>query len=315
MSFHLVVGNGPAGAATAELLAAQGRRVRVVSRSEQPPRPGVEHVRLDAADAAALTAVAAGAAAVINCACPPYHRWPQEWPALASSVLAAAEASGAVLVTLGNLYAYGPVDGAFTEDLPLAAAGPKGRARAAVWSQAWEAHQRGRVRMTEARSSDFFGPGVTDGGHLAGRVMPQLLQGKTIRGMGDPDAAHSWTYLPDVARTLARLAREEQAWGRAWHVPTAPALSARAMIGKLAAQAGVAVPPLRPVPAAVLRVGSVTSPLLRELREVRYQFDRPFVVDSSAYSARFGEEPTPLDDQIQTTAAWWRQRVGLPTAG
>lgn len=315
MSFHLVVGNGPAGAATAELLAGQGHRVRVVCRSDQRPRPGIEHVKLDATDSAALAAVADGAASVVNCACPPYHRWPREWPALASSVLAAAEASGAVLVTLGNLYVYGPVDGAFTEDLPLAAAGAKGRTRAAVWSQAWEAHRTGRVRTTEARSSDFFGPGVTAGGHLAGRVMPRLLRGRTVRVMGDPDAPHSWTYLPDVARTLARLAQEEQAWGRAWHVPTAPALSARAMIGKLAAQAGVTAPPVRPVPAAVLRVGSVTSPLVRELREVRYQFDRPFVVDSSAYSASFGEEATPLDDQIQTTVAWWRQRVGPPTAG
>jgi nucleoside-diphosphate-sugar epimerase len=315
MSLHLVVGNGPAGAATAELLAGQGHQVRVVSRSDQQPRPGIEHVKLDATDTPALSAAADGAAAVINCACPPYHRWPQEWPALASSVLAAAEASGAVLVTLGNLYAYGPVDGAFTEDLPLAAAGSKGRTRAAVWTQAWEAHQKGRVRMTEARPSDFFGPEVTSGGHLAGRVMPQLVQGKPIRVMGDPDVPHSWTYLPDVARTLARLAQEEQAWGQAWHVPTAPALSTRAMIGKLAAQAGVKTPTVRPVPAAVLRVGSVASPLLRELREVRYQFDRPFVVDSSAYSARFAQEPTPLDDQIQTTVAWWRQRVGLPMAG
>lgn len=313
MSLHLVVGYGPAGAATAELLAGQGHRVRVVSRSDRPPRPGIEHVKLDASDAAALTAAAAGAAAVINCASPPYHRWPQEWPALASSVLAAAEASGAVLVTLGNLYVYGPVDGPLTEGLALAASGAKGRTRAAVWSQALEAHQSGRVRMTEARPSDFFGPGVTAGGHLADRVMPQLLRGKTIRVMGDPDAAHSWTYLPDVARTLARLAREEQAWGRAWHVPTAPALSTRAMIGKLAAQAGVTAPPVRPVPAALLRAGSVVSPLLRELREVSYQFDRPFVVDSSAYSATFGEGPTPLDEQIQSTAAWWRQRVGRPT--
>lgn len=312
MSFHLVVGQGPAGVATAELLAAEGHRVRAVSRAAREPLPGIEFRRLDATDTAALTAAAEGAAAIINCACPPYHRWLQEWPALASSVLAAAESSGAVLVTLGNLYGYGPVDKAFTEDLPLAATGPKGRARAAVWTQAWEHHQQGRVRIAEARSSDFFGPGVTSGGHLAGRVMPRLLRGKTIRVMGDPDVPHSWTYLPDVARTLARLAQEEQAWGRAWHVPTAPPLSTRAMIGLLAAQAGVAAPPVRPVPAGVLRAGAAVSPLLRELREVSYQFDRPFVVDSSAYSTRFEEEPTPLDDQIHATVTWWRRHAGLP---
>ncbi len=123
MSFHLVIGYRPAGAETARQLAAQGTEVRVVTRSTRPVEPGIDHVALDVTDTTGLIGVAEGAVAIHNCAAPPLHRWSAEWPPLAASVTAAAEASGAVLVMLGNLYGYGPVDGEITEDLPMKPAG------------------------------------------------------------------------------------------------------------------------------------------------------------------------------------------------
>ncbi|MGC0312104.1 NAD-dependent epimerase/dehydratase family protein [Kitasatospora acidiphila] len=310
MSFQLVIGSGPAGAATARLLAGQGHSVRVVTRSGGTSEPGIEHVALDATDSARLIEAAAGAASIFNCAAPAYHRWASDWPPLAASACAAAEATGAVLVTLGNLYGYGPVDRPLTEDLPLAATGTKGRVRAAVWEQARDLHQQGRIKAVEVRASDFFGPGVTDGGHLAARVMPKLLRGKPVSALGDPDVPHSWSYLPDVAAALVEVAGEERAWGRAWHVPTEPPLSTREMVNRLASEAGTAPVAVRPVPSAVLGVMSLVSPLIRELKEIRYQFDRPFVIDSSAYEGEFALRATPLDEQVEATVAWWRARVG-----
>ncbi|MCX5192524.1 NAD-dependent epimerase/dehydratase family protein [Streptomyces sp. NBC_00249] len=310
MSFYVVIGFGPAGAATARLLVEQGHTVRVVTRSGRTPEPGIEHVALDATDSTRLTEAVRGAAAVFSCAAPPYHRWTSAWPPLASSLCAAAEATGAVLVLLGNLYGYGPVDGPLTEGLPLAATGPKGRVRTAVWEQARTLHEQGRLKAVEVRASDFFGPGVTDGGHLAGRVLPPLLRGKPVSTLGDPDAPHSWTYLPDVARALVEVAGEERAWGRAWHVPTEPARSVREMVDRLAAQAGTGPVAVRRLPSAVLAVGSLLSPMLRELKEIRYQFDQPFVVDASAYEAEFAVRATPLDQQVKETVDWWRDRAG-----
>lgn len=308
MNVHVVIGHGPAGAATARLLADKGRTVRVVTRSGGRTEPGIEHVALDAADPGRLTAAVRDAAAIHLCAAPPYQRWTRDWPPLAAAVNQAAEATGAVLVLLGNLYGYGPVQGEMTESLPLAATGPKGRVRARIWEEALALHEKGRIRAVEVRASDFFGPGVTDGGHLASRVVPRLLRGKPVSTLGDPDAPHSWTYLPDVARTLVEVAEQERAWGRAWHVPTLPPLSVREMTGKLAEQAGVPPVPVRRLPSAVLRAASLVSPMLRELREVRYQFDRPFVVDSGAYRAAFAAEATPLDRQLEATVDWWRGR-------
>ncbi|MET9514753.1 NAD-dependent epimerase/dehydratase family protein [Streptomyces sp. NPDC002994] len=309
MSLHVVIGFGPAGAATARLLAEKGHSVRVVTTSGRSPEPGIEHVAVDATDSKRLIDIAQGAAAIYGCAAPPYHRWASEWPSLALSVCTAAEATGAVLVMLGNLYGYGPVDGPMTEELPLAATGPKGRVRAAVWERARELHEQGRIKAVEVRASDFFGPGVTDGGHLAVRVVPRLLRGKPVSTLGDPDVPHSWSYLPDVARALAEVAGEERAWGRAWHVPTEPALSVREMVDRLAARSETGPVTVRRLPPAVLGVASVFSPLLRELKEIRYQFGRPFVVDSSAYEAEFTVRATPIDEQVKATVDWWRERL------
>ncbi|UQX00020.1 NAD-dependent epimerase/dehydratase family protein [Streptomyces sp. RerS4] len=309
MSFHVVIGFGPAGAATARLLTEQGHSVRVITSSGRTPEPGIEHVALDATHHEALIDATRGAAAIHSCAAPPYPRWTSDWPPLAASLCAAAEATGAVLVLLGNLYGYGPVSGPLTEDMPLAATGPKGRVRAAVWEQARTLHEQGRIRAVEVRASDFFGPGVTDGGHLAARVMPPLLRGKPVSTLGDPDAPHSWTYLPDVARALVEVAGDERAWGRPWHVPTEPARSVREMVDHLATQAGSGPVAVRRIPPIVLGAASLFSPMIRELKEVRYQFDRPFVVDSRAYETAFAVRATPLDEQVKVTVDWWRERT------
>lgn len=283
--------------------------MRVITRTGRSPEPGIEHIASDATDSKRLIEAVQGATAIYSCAAPPYPRWAHEWPPLASSLCEAAEATGAVLVMLGNLYGYGPVDGPLTEDLPLAAGGPKGRVRAAVWEQARKLHEQGRIKAVEVRASDFFGPGVTDGGHLAGRVVPRLLRGKPVSTLGDPDAPHSWSYVPDVARALVEVAGEERAWGRAWHVPTEPALSVREMVGRLGAHAQTGPVAVRGLPPAVLGVLSYVSPMLRELKEIRYQFDRPFVVDASAYESRFTVRATPIDEQIKVTVQWWQERL------
>ena len=163
MGLHVVVGAGPVGSGTASLLAEAGETVRVVSRGGKgPAAPGIECLAADAGSPGALTAIATGADAIYNCANPPYPRWATDWPPLAAAMLDAAERTGAVLVTASNLYGYGPVDHPLTETDPLAATSTNGRVRAEMWKRALAAHRSGRVRVTEARSSDYFGPGLTD---------------------------------------------------------------------------------------------------------------------------------------------------------
>ncbi|MET9249637.1 NAD-dependent epimerase/dehydratase family protein [Nonomuraea sp. NPDC003709] len=300
MGRHVIAGAGQVGKHLAAHLLAQGHEVTVITRSGNGPA-GVEVIAADLTDRDRLTQLVKGADALHNCAGPAYTRWAQDWPSLAAALLAAAQNTGAVLVTAGNLYAYGPVTGPMTEDLPLAATGTKGRVRARMWTDALAAHQAGRARVTEIRSSDYFGPGASDQTPVGTRFVPSLLAGKRTSFLGNPDQPHSWTYLPDVAAAMAIAAVDERAWGRAWHTPTNPALSARALAEQLCELAAAPAPRLNRPPGPILLALELTNPVIRELKETRYQFDRPFIVNSSAFENTFGLTATPLHAALQAT--------------
>ncbi|MEU5786544.1 NAD-dependent epimerase/dehydratase family protein [Micromonospora purpureochromogenes] len=305
MSLHVIVGSGPVGTATARLLAERGERVRVVTRrGSGPEHPAVERVAADAADADRLTALTEGADALYNCANPAYHRWATDWPPLAGALLTAAGRTGAVLATVGNLYGYGPVDAPMTEQTPLAATGTKGRVRNRMWEEALAAHRAGRARVTEVRGSDYLGAGGTS---LPMLVLPRVLDGRRVFLPVDWDAPHTWTYIPDVARTLVEAAADARAWGRAWHVPSAPAAGMRELATRAAALAGAPAPKLTRMPYPVLWLGGLANPFARELRETAYQFDRPYLMDSTAATATLGIEATPLDRAIEETVTALRR--------
>jgi len=301
---HLVIGAGVIGGRVAQLLAERGERVSVVSRSGAGPAD-VTRVAADARDAEAMTRLASGAAVIYNCVNPPYHRWPADWPPIAASVLSAAERSGAVLVTLSNLYGYGPRAGGYdashpmTEETPLAATGPKGRVRARVWQDALAAHQAGRVRATEVRAADFVGPGAESA--LGERAVQHIRQGKSVSVLGRADRLHTWSFTEDVAGMLVVAGADPDAWGHAWHVPSNEPRTQREVISDLGAAAGTGPARVRPVPSTVLAGMGLVWPLMRELRETEYQFRDDFVMDSSAAQATFGLKPTAWEEIVAVT--------------
>ncbi len=312
MSRYVIAGAGQIGSHLAGRLAGQGHEVIVVTRSGSGPEaPGIRRVAADVADRERLTELVRGADALFNCVNPRYWRWRTDWPPMAASMLSAAEATGAVLVILGNLYGYGPHDGPITEDLPLAATGVKGRVRARMWADALAAHEAGRARVVEVRGSDYYGPGCLDQSYLGERFVPRLLAGRPALFVGDPDQPHSWTYALDVARALEIAAEDERAWGRPWHIPTGPAVSARAIAERVGELAGVRAPRITVLPEWLRRTAGLVAPMLREMGETRYQFDRPYLLDSSAFQAAFGMAPTPLDEGLAETIAWWRAREAV----
>lgn len=289
---QLIIGAGPTGLHTAQLLAEAGHSVAIVSRSGgSATHPRIRRIALDASDAQALTRQAAGVRTIFNCSMPRYDRWPEEFPPIAAAVLHAAEHSGAALVTLSNLYGYGRVDAAMHEALPMAPCSIKGRVRAAMW----EAARASRARVTEVRASDYLGQGA--GSLFTLMTLPALLRGEPASHPGDLDAAHAWSFTKDVARTLVAAAASDASWGRAWHVPSSTA-SIRALADAIARQAGVAAPRLSALsPAELARLGEADS-ILREVVEMGYLYDRPCLVDSRATERALGVSATPLPEVL-----------------
>jgi nucleoside-diphosphate-sugar epimerase len=299
---HVVVGAGPVGLATARELAAQGHEVLLVSRSGTGAEvEGVTRAAADAADAARLTELAEGAEALYNCINPPsYDVWFTYWPPVATAFLAAAEASGAVLVTASCLYGYGPVDEPMVEGMPDLAQGTKGRLRATMWAEALAAHEAGRIRAVEVRGSDYMGPNVASA-HIP-QVAPRALRGKGVRVFGRPDLPHSFTDVRDMGRALAAVATQPTAWGRVWHAPTNQPVTQAQAVADVCRAAGKEPVAVRAWPKALLSVGGAFVPLLREMRETVYQFERPYVLDSSAIESELGLKPTPWDEVCRATA-------------
>jgi len=291
---HLIVGAGAVGSATASLLASSGQKVRLVTRSGSGPQHvNIERVAADASDSPALRELAAGASVVYNCANPAYHEWPAVWPPLASSILGAALSADAVLAITGNLYGYGPVDRPMTEDMPLNPPSVKGKVRVRMWQDALASG----VRVFEARASDYISPRYS----MLEMALPAMRAGKTARLPVPLDLPHSFTYTGDVARTLVTLAGDSRAWGHAWHVPTAPPMTVRELLARVARVAGLPAPRLAKFPDLLVRAAGMWDKFAREFAEMSYQWKRPFELDSSRVTAAFGLRHTDVDEAIRAS--------------
>ena len=310
---HVIFGAGPLGRATLKALLKRGESVRVVSRSGQlsgvPPQ--VEVVRADAYDLESAKAAARGAAVVYNCAAPAYsaRAWQTQLPVLWENILESAAAQQARLVIGDNLYMYDEVGlqspgQVIHEDLPMHSRTLKGQARIQVAEQMLAAHHAGRVQVTFARASNFFGPFADAQSTLGGRVFTALLQGKTAQILGDPDMPTTLTFIDDFGEAMAILAASERAFGQAWHVPNAPATTQREVLQLIAQISGQ---PLRftRLPGWLLPVLSLAAPPLREIKEMLPKSQHPYLVSSDRFVAAYGDIHTPLEAALRLTARWF----------
>lgn len=311
MNRHIVFGTGQVGHPLVETLVAAGHDVVAVNRTGEGSFPGAQVVGGDATDPDFTARVSRGADAVYFCLNPMnYERWDEEFPPLQRGVLAGAAASGARLVVLDNLYAYGPAGGRpLVETMPARPTSKKSATRAAMTEELLEAHRSGRVQVAIGRASDYFGPGATRSA-LGETVFGSALRGKSAQVMGDPDQPHSYSYTPDVAAALAVLGTADDATGEVWHLPVAETRTIRATIEAVYAAAG-ARPRVMAAGPWMLRGLGVFQPAMREYLHTLYQFTAPWVVDDSKFRAAFGDLATPLDDAIGTTLAWYRDRAAV----
>ncbi len=305
---HVVLGTGPIGRATAEELIRRGESVRVVNRSgsmEEAPA-GVEVVAADLYDPARVKEVIRGAKVVYQAAQPRYFEWPEKFPPLQKSIIDGLTGSGAKLVIVENLYMYGKTDGkALTEDMPYSAHTRKGKVRGEISLAAFEAHKQGCVRVTAARGSDFFGPWGL-GSSMGERVFYPLLMGKAAQLGGRTDMPHTHTYVRDFGKALVILGERDEADGQSWHVPNdQPSMTQAELIRLIADEAGV-TPRMSTMGRLMLSIGGLFIPEAKELVEMLYEFEKPFVVDLSRFERTFGMKATPIREAVRETVAWYK---------
>jgi nucleoside-diphosphate-sugar epimerase len=296
MAKHVILGAGSIGTNIARVLTERGENVLIITRSGSgPERPLVERVAADASDAALLTELTRGAAVLYHAANPrSYTEWEEMLPPLQTAAIAAAQANGAVLALVGSLYSYGKQpDGLMNEDTPMTATGRKGRLRKRLWLQA----QAAGIRTLEVRGSDYIGKDAA--GIYSMVIGPALDKAGTAWMPGHLGMPHTFTYNRDMANALVTLAQDERAWGRAWHVPSPPAITLRELAQRCATAAGK--PPLKLVqlPRFAMRAAGLVVPIAREIAEMDYQWYGPFHMHAPLTERTFGLTATDIDVAIR----------------
>lgn len=302
---YVVTGAGPVGWTIAEQLADKGHEVRILTRSGSGPDHGlIQRMRADASDPAELTAAIRGAEAIFHCIHGSTYSasaWEAELPQAEQVVMDAAAAAGVVVVFPESLYSYSEPDRVITEAGPREVTGGKRGIRTNLL-KARETHQAKTVSVV---AGDFFGPRVRMA-HAGERMVPLVLKSKTVQVLGSADQPHSFTYVPDLAAAMIVAARRPEMWNRVLHAPTNPALTQRQLAAAYATAAGLPTPKVTAIPGWVLRGAGLLSKDMRELSEMLYQFERPFVMDSTESQSLLGLQPTPLPEAAAATVQWWR---------
>lgn len=308
---HVIFGTGPVGLSLAEELLARSKRVRLVNRSGKGQIPlGAELVAGDASRLSIVQELSRGAAVIYNATHAPYEQWPEILPRFQENMIESAATAGAKLVVIDTLYVYGETHGQpMTEAMPYAATSRKGRLRAELTWGYLQAHRTGKVRVALGRAADFFGPRVLNSS-LGQYVFPAALSGQPILTLGNIDLPHSYSYMPDIARSLVVLGEREEALGQDWLLPVAPAVSTRE-VSQLIEQALGHPLQLFSVPSIeqARELGIFDETFASEYRELFYQYTEPQIVDARAIEHAFGLHATPLEEALRTTIRWYQEQT------
>lgn len=286
--------------------------IRLVSRHPSPVNPGDKIFAADLMDADAAERAVQGSEVAYLVAGLPYDTavWESQWPALMRNVLDACKRHGVRLVYFDNVYLYGKVDGPMTESTPVNPVSRKGKVRARLAAMLMDEIGTGGLKGLIGRSADFFGPGAFKT-FVHPLVFDKLRQGRQAEWLADASVPHSMTYTPDAARALAVLGNTPDAFDQVWHLPThADAPTGEQFIRMAADNFGVR-PRWKVIKPWMLRAMAPFNPMARETVELLYQYQFPYLFDSSKFVSGFFSA-TPYHGAIRVTVnslRWGAPRI------
>lgn len=297
---------GPIADSLARILIGQNARVRLVSRNPKPIG-NAELLPADITDPDQTIRAVAGSSTVFLLIGLKYSLkvWQEQWPRIMANTIEACKRANARLVFFDNVYMYGKVSGAMTEDTPYNPTSRKGEIRARIATTLMDEVQAGHLTALIARAADFYGlrnkhsvPNVLVFEPLAERSTPSWLVNANV--------PHSFTFIPDAARGLAALSASDSAWNQVWHLPTAPNPLAGRQFIELAAAEFNRPPKFRVLSRPILKLVGLFNSDIRDMYEMLYQSDSPYLFDSTKFARAFNFSGTPCPEAIRLAAASYK---------
>ena len=298
--------NGTIGRLLAKQLTGYTNDIRLVSRKPEKINPTDRLFAADLADAKTVDKAVAGSEVVYLLVGFDYNLrvWQQKWPALMRATIDACIRHNARLVFFDNMYLYDiSALGNMSEFSPVNPPSEKGKVRAQVAQMLMDEVGAGKITALIARAADFYGPDNRSS-ILIDLVYKNLKKGKRPNWLINLHKKHSFTYTPDAARATAILGNTIDAYNQVWHLPTySNTLTGEEIIALFMRELNVNKKPL------VLRMWMIKLiglfvPVMREMPEMMYQYDRDYIFNSNKFEQRFGINPTSYDEGVKETVRY-----------
>lgn len=303
--------NGSIGIELAKELAKYTDDIRLVSRAPVKINPADSLFPADLTHKENVDKAIAGSAIVYVTIGFPYKTkvWEQCWVPFMQNVVEACREHQAKLVFFDNVYAIGGDNvNHITEQSPFSPTSRKGKIRVQVDRIILDSVEKGNINAIIARSPDFFGGTSRANSIMMNLVYDKMVKGKTAQWLCNADKIHSYGFVPDLARGTAILGNTEDAYNQIWNLPVDPGrITGREWISLFATalnrEAKCSV-----LPGWLLSALGTVVPIMRELAEMNYQYDRDYYFDSSKFNDRFDYTPTTNEMAVRQTVKAHQQR-------
>lgn len=277
-------------------------KIRLVSRNPKKVNPTDELFSADLLHKEDLMKAIKGSSVLYVTIGFPYSAkvWQKTWPQFMGNVIEACKEHNCKLVFFDNIYMYDEnhLNG-MTEDTPINPPSKKGKVRAQIAQMIMDEVKKGNLTALIARCADYYGPGIKRNGMLRETVLHKLANGAKANWIGSDKCKHSFTYTRDAGKATALLGNTPDAYDQVWHLPTAPdPFTGKEWITNIAKEMGVA-PKYQLAPKFLVRIIGLFTPIMKEIVEMTYQYDRDYVFDSSKFEKRFKIKPTPYLEGIR----------------
>lgn len=223
--------------------------------------------------------------------------WEEQWPIIMKNAIEACKTHKAKLVFFDNVYMYDrDALNHMTEKTHIRPTSDKGRVREAVANMVMNAHEKGDIQALIARAADFIGP---INSVPTETIYKNMAKGKKADWFASLNMIHSFTDTVDAADGTAMLGNAATSFGEVWHLPTDPTpLTVMQWIELFAKEMKVPAKG-RALPLWMMGILGVFMPVLKELKEMAYQYDRDYYFDSNKFNRRFEFTPTTPEVSVK----------------
>ena len=295
--------NGTIGTLLAKELTKYTDRIRLVSRNPKKVNPTDELFPADLSKPGEADRAVAGSEVVYLVVGLDYKLkiWEEQWPKLMRATIDACIKNNSRLVFFDNVYMYDLAEiGNMTETSLVNPPSRKGAVRKQISGMILAEVKAGKLMALIARSADFYGPD-NEKSFVTEMVYKNLKKGKSANWFIDADKKHSFTYTPDAARATALLGNTPDAFNQVWHLPTdINTLTGREFIDLFAKEMN-ASNKVSVMPLWLLKILGIFIPILREMPEMMYQYDRNYFFNSSKFDKRFNFKTTTYQEGVRQT--------------